>query len=396
MGYQTRQWKVKDHIVSLKMSKDHAETLVHRLADLYRLTHHCRELSGVLGVSESAHDYMTIGLPHGVPIRNADTYPADVDAWLQELSGGGLRVLTEADVPAILAKRKELYELHIPIKDTRKTPEAKAEQDAEHARLVAEGEAQRKAKHDAIVARFGAGQRVPVPADATAILLQCVYDNSDIMTDYFDRHAHYGPAFLLGVVPGKARQTEALARSFVARYPSLCDVAFAWKTETYSMGHGNYLESTETVEATQDITIDTYGGGRSGVGYEVQFEYTYNTPRDFEAYQGYPGEGPALPAEAPAAASSTGTPRLNVAKGGVEIAFADKPDADILARIKAQGWRWSKFSRVWYTKDSPRARAFAEELTGKTLNGNGNGHDTGPDYFDLHVEDSLAEAAGVR
>lgn len=56
------------------------------------------------------------------------------------------------------------------------------------------------------------------------------------------------------------------------------------------------------------------------------------------------------------------TARLNPSKEGVEIRFPAKPDAAVLARLKASGWRWSKFSKCWYARDTARARQLAEEI----------------------------------
>jgi hypothetical protein len=56
---------------------------------------------------------------------------------------------------------------------------------------------------------------------------------------------------------------------------------------------------------------------------------------------------------------------LNTGKAGVEIRFSARPDANVLARLKANGWRWSRFAACWYQKDSEEARQFAEAFAGE-------------------------------
>ncbi|MDE2102880.1 MAG: hypothetical protein KGL39_36890 [Patescibacteria group bacterium] len=52
---------------------------------------------------------------------------------------------------------------------------------------------------------------VAIPEGMMAVTLTLCYDNSDIVTDYFDRHANLSPEFLLLLVKKQA-QTEKLAR----------------------------------------------------------------------------------------------------------------------------------------------------------------------------------------
>ena len=52
----------------------------------------------------------------------------------------------------------------------------------------------------------------------------------------------------------------------------------------------------------------------------------------------------------------------NRERNGIEIRFPSRPGDGVLARLKANGWRWSRFSGCWYNRDSEEARAFAEEI----------------------------------
>ena len=56
------------------------------------------------------------------------------------------------------------------------------------------------------------------------------------------------------------------------------------------------------------------------------------------------------------------TVRENIEKQGVEIVFDEKPSDQILIRLKANGWRWSRFNRVWYNRLTPKNLEFAKSL----------------------------------
>lgn len=57
----------------------------------------------------------------------------------------------------------------------------------------------------------------------------------------------------------------------------------------------------------------------------------------------------------------------NEDKDGVEIRFAEKPDQSVIDQVKAHGFRWSKFQKLWYARRSPETLEFAYGLVGKKL-----------------------------
>lgn len=83
------------------------------------------------------------------------------------------------------------------------------------------------------------------------------------------------------------------------------------------------------------------------------------------------------------------TVRENPAKSGIEVKFAAKPEPSVLSDLKAHGFRWSKFKRLWWSKDNDRARKFAYGLAGGTAKAS---EAATPDYFDMQVEDNMAAA----
>jgi hypothetical protein len=57
--------------------------------------------------------------------------------------------------------------------------------------------------------------------------------------------------------------------------------------------------------------------------------------------------------------------QLNDEKQGVEIYFNDKPSEDVRNQMKALGFRWGKFKKCWYAKQSKETIALAEQLAGE-------------------------------
>jgi hypothetical protein len=74
-----------------------------------------------------------------------------------------------------------------------------------------------------------------------------------------------------------------------------------------------------------------------------------------------PAEVPGTPASEPRTVGGVTVAR-NIEHDGVEIRFVAKPSADVLAKLKGHGWRWSMRSKCWYKKHSEQAEAFANTL----------------------------------
>lgn len=52
----------------------------------------------------------------------------------------------------------------------------------------------------------------------------------------------------------------------------------------------------------------------------------------------------------------------NEAKNGVEIRFAEKPEREVLDRLKAHGFRWGFHAKCWYAKRNQQTMDFARSL----------------------------------
>lgn len=55
--------------------------------------------------------------------------------------------------------------------------------------------------------------------------------------------------------------------------------------------------------------------------------------------------------------------RENTAKGGIEIKFSTRPSDTVLADLKANGWRWTRFNGgLWYNRATETTRAYAQRF----------------------------------
>lgn len=71
----------------------------------------------------------------------------------------------------------------------------------------------------------------------------------------------------------------------------------------------------------------------------------------------------------------------NEEKNGIELYFNNKPDTMTLETLKANGWRWSRYNKCWYTKDTEMSRQFVKTLTATET------EKTTLDSIDIEIDD---------
>jgi hypothetical protein len=262
-----------------------------------------------------------------------------VDAIYAECNGA----ITPANYSVIFTKLTETLtwaKENIPIKDERRpAEELKANWEKSRAR---EGEARQSQ------AEFEKNATV-IPAGKRGVSLEVCFDNSDAMTDYFDRH-HTLETRLLAIIPD-GREDERGLRNVIDRIPALKAVSFEWHTEKYSMGHGNYLESKTCPETRKH----PYQDHQINCHYEIRYLKTYG--KDGKAiahpewYQGDLGASVSM-ASGSAGSVTEVTIRKNAAMNGIEILFPAKPDRSVIETIKGYGFRWSQRQGLWWKRYS--------------------------------------------
>lgn len=339
------------------------------------------EKSGVIGGGEMSNTFWS---PFGGGSR------ADVTLEQERIGSKYGWTVSRANVNEIvkeLAAALPALKAAIPVKDTRITAEQDAENRRQREAANAERENKEREKEAAFVGLYGEPERVLVEDGKMLIELHLCFDNSDIQSDYFDRHASLGPALLLVAVPKQA-ETERIARLAVARYPWLKDIEFEWHTEKYSMGHGNYLESKghELPEEIKAWCERYRGGAITHAHWEVVFSSAGANHSQFAA-KGYPGVIEAHwsdpkpnnvcgqcgktnaivnqcgcdPNNLPTTAVVV---TFNEEKFGIEIRFPSRPAPDVMSQLKGEGWRWSRFNGCWYHRATEGALDTATAIAG--------------------------------
>ena len=349
-----RVWEVtvtSDIGIKVRSQKKREADQVAKAVDrLFNISSYRRELRGIYGRNEDETTYLVIGEKY--PVENPEIYKADLNEFLASLPP----VIT--DIQDVIRKAEFLFRKHIPTINKRETEERSRARQEKDNNIQEEWEQKRKSEHDAFISEWGKPEKVMIPDGMMAVKLEITFDDSHPQSDYFAPHRQIGSDLCLGLAR-KGPKTEKLARSVLAKYPELNKYKFAWHTENFSMGHGNYLISEHTGIRMNHGAYD----GRREV--ETRFEIRFDTyAKDMYPYKNYTSaELMQSPNETDQAFQGADvTMRLNDEKEGVELKFTEKPPEEIMASLRIAGFRWSRPKRIWYAKQNERTIAFAERI----------------------------------
>jgi hypothetical protein len=190
-----------------------------------------------------------------------------------------------------------------------------------------------------------------IPEGKRGVVLKICFDNSDAMTDYFDRH-HSLESFLLAIIPD-GREDERSLRNVIDRIPALKEIPFEWHIEKYSMGHGAYLESKTCPETRKH----PYKEHQVNCHYEITFQRSYRNHENRaiphpEYYLGEVGSNGGNGGNGKETVLEM-TIRENKAMNGVEILFPSKPAREVIDTLKGYGFRWSFKQGLWWKRNTP-------------------------------------------
>jgi hypothetical protein len=265
------------------------------------------------------------------------TYPVrdDVVAAEGEIAArfGPLTAANHKDVIAALNDAVVAARERTPVNDQRITADEHtrrtAEMDQRNAEQAAKQQA-RQASWDAVVAK--------APAGAQAVIVATEHeDASDPMTDYFA--SKDVRAVAIGWRFSKRESFDEL-RAAAASFEPTAGLATpaAEHRDNYSMGAGNYLGQNPN-----------WGSGWSVRSYQLSTTYPPHLPVEDHL------PAPKAPVEGTAVRSSGGvtiSPSSIGRAGVVEVHFAEKPDEQVRAQLKAAGFRWARSSSCWYGPES--------------------------------------------
>lgn len=343
------------------------------------------QLSGVIGVSESKCSMCS---PFS-PTTREDYAPA----WLALGERFGWKVTREnyqQIIEAGLETAKQLAE-NRPVDDMRRTPEQEAAEVAAREKAHTEREEAERVRVAGFLAEYASGKDAHVPEGQMVVLAEMCYDNSDMMSDYHNPHCPIGPELLV-MITRKQAWTERLAREAVSLIPMFRGLEWTWVDE--------YAGKKLIARGIKIPEGANCGRVRQGqpveIGHWVIDASKRGRSSDQKTIKGY-GEMPAVAVGFSGESTSSGgvTVRRNLEHDGVEIKFPGKPAADVIARCKEAGFRWSRFSQVWYKRYGAYAWAQAHTIAGLPVPEPPATTQSGPDHFDMAVEDRMAEACGL-
>jgi hypothetical protein len=216
--------------------------------------------------------------------------------------------------------------------------------------------------------------KISLPYGHMAVTVCAKFNDFAPQVDHFDYHAGLGcPDFALLIVP-KQSKTEKLARQALSLCPELAVGAgldWTWKSETWSMGHGNYLQSSvfELPPELRGCATFTFGRNTPLTQAFWEIEFTTNL-REGKLVEMWPHRNfrnvsarPPHRSEENLRSPITARVELNHERQGVEIHFTRRPDDAALQPLRDdRRWRYTGFSRCWYSRACPETTAWAESF----------------------------------
>jgi len=352
MSLRTYQIQANGHTINIKAKKDIAENFKNKIHQITNIIQYRREITGVVGGKENSNTVWSPFGPAGGTMANPEAFKAAKTAFFESLPDP----ITLENIREVTRNLLEVFNEHVPVVDSRRTPEEVEEAN----RATEQVRANQKAKANAFRDRFCKPDKIEVPVGFMAIILKVTFNDSDAMSDYYAPHRSVGDSMVLGLVREGARREET-ARDILARYPDLTALEWGWHTQNYSMGHGNYLLS----EFPEGLTwYESAYDGRKEVRcrYEITFD-KYN--KEIYPYKDYPGDTSVAAHGSEPIAPSNGngiTILENEAKNGVEIKFDEKPERSVIDFIKSKGFRFSRRQCLWYARRTAGTMAFVKDF----------------------------------
>lgn len=327
--------------IQCQMPKETAEKFASELRTLIQLPEGrwYYELTGIQGqeVRKEGPFRLLLGIDKQSQLADPDAYFQDLHAFWQSLP----RPILSEHVSVLQATLQTLFERHCPVVDKTETPaQAEAKETARR-----NTEAAQQAERAQIVAAYADGpEEVQLTKGEMGIVLALVYDNSDLMTDYYHPRA-VKHSFLLARLHAQRRQ-ERVLRQALTRYPALQAANWTWHgNDKYSRGPDCYLKSDQTF-LYQGTPFKTYSGTEiTQVGYEIRFV----TSGRYLPYKGFgTPDISATQNETPAFASPTKDIRLAYERDWTWLFFPTKPDERVRDRLRGMGGRWGRQRGGWY------------------------------------------------
>jgi len=317
--------------IQCKLPKETAEKLASTLRSLVQLAdgRWYYELTGVQGqeVHKNGPFRLLFGADDKAKIADEPAYVQALQTFWNELP----TLIHAEHVPAIQEAANQFFEQHCPEVDKTETPE---EVQARQAALEAAEAAQQAERQTIIAAYADDAQEITLEKGEIGVILALVYDNSDMMTDYYHPRSAKN-SFLLARMPSKRRQ-ERLLRQVLDRYPDLKAVEWTWHgRDKYSHGPDCYLKSKGTFDYL-GTPFKAYSGHEvTRLWYEIRFVSSGR----YLPYKGYHVPSPEPSPSSPIPYSPDAI-RIEYERTWTWVYFPEKPADAVRAELTQMGGQW--------------------------------------------------------
>lgn len=332
---------IYDKNIQLSGLKKDIEKMEDSINRLINIRTYEKEISGIIGKSEHETVLWNI-FSKPVPLTDENGFKKEIDNTLSQDN------YTIKTYP--FKELNNIFNKYIRIIDKRETQEEKDKKNEEYRKNIEKIEKENKEKENQI--GIGTDETVTKENDEMFITICAYYDDSDMMTDYFNSHCPLSNTYAIKKVHKQPRR-ETLAREVIQDIEELKNLNWSWKVEEYAMGHGTYLQS----QPIGTIKHNAYNG-RDMVNYwyEIGFSEWTNEMKKSKWYK----------EEKPTNTITTQNGKAQVIenkeKQGIEIYFSNKPNDEILNILKENKFRWSKYNKCWYIKDIEENQTYIEKV----------------------------------
>lgn len=332
-----------------KLPKETAEKLASTLRSLVQLAEGrwYYELTGIQGqeVQKNGPFRLLFGAEDKAKIVDEPAYVQALQTFWNSLP----TPITLDHLSTVQEAAHQLFEQHCPVVDKTET----LEEIQARAIALAEAEAAQQAERQKIIAAYADNaEEITLEKGEMGIILALVYDNSDMMTDYYQPRSAKN-SFLLARMRSQRRQ-ERLLRQVLERYPALRSIEWTWHgSDKYSHGPDCYLKSKETYEYL-GTPFKAYAGHEvRRVWYEIRFIPSGR----YLPFKGFHSSaaGTSL-AQSPASPEAI---RIQYERTWTWLFFPEKPDAPTRTQLTQMGGRWGRGRGGWYFKRHIPEEAFA-------------------------------------
>jgi len=391
----TKEFKFLEYAFSVKALKAEIQQFDHQFHYLTHIASYKMERSGVIGKEEIRETVFFIIFGQS-QIREQEEFIAKRNAFLTQING---KVLVIADLPQFKTDIRLIFNAHVPMEDKTKTPEQHEaeliERNKRHAEIETKQKKEQEAKNiikEGLKKKYSNLLQTGDGKTSSRILatknirteLSKVYPGLkfSITSESYSGGDHIDIRWEDGA-------TDKEVNEIVKKYQ---EGHFDGMTDCYNYSGNPFNDvfgGTKYLFTHRTINRERYIEVAEELGYQIMFEenrgrilvvdktggipeerYSESIEREIrletQDKSFYDKNAVVYPEteEKLVISSESGIEVIeNKEKDGIEIRFPDKPSAEVLSKLKMNGFRWNNRTKLWYKKRSENALIFANSLS---------------------------------